>query len=211
MIFTEGRYPQKFIETETGKVKFSVQRVFHTTKVEKGVPLVVTYHPLLKTIGKIIHDHLYLIYMNQELKHLFTPGPIVSFTSSRKISSYLVRAKLYPVERSVGSFNFKRPRCQICTYLNEMDSFTSTVPGETNKINHKFDHGVKILNRSNNSKISIETRASASRWFYYKILLWDFKYYCVQIKKVSYCFTSKQSVSNHVSPWPDMRFLLAFP
>ena len=142
--FSQGGCPQKLIETETSKVKFSGRTVFHRTKVEKDVPLVVTYHPLLKTIGKIIHDNLYLLYMNEELKHLFTPGPMVSFRSSRKISSYLVRAKLYPVERSVGSFNCKRPRCQICTYVNETDSFTSTVTGETYKINHKFGEMLDI-------------------------------------------------------------------
>ena len=134
-------YPQKLIVTEISKVKFSGRRVFHRTKVEKGVPLVVTYHPLLKTIGKIIHDNLYLLY-NEDL---FTPGPMVSFRSSRNISSYLVRAKLYPVERSVGSFNCKRPRCQICTYVNETDSFTSTGTRETYKTNHKFDCMLKCL------------------------------------------------------------------
>ena len=77
--------------------------------------------------------------MSEEPKHLFTPGPIVSFRSSRKIKSYLVRAKLYPVERSVGSFNCKRQHSQICAYVNEKDSFTSTTTGETYKINHKFD------------------------------------------------------------------------
>ena len=56
--------------------------------------------------------------MNEELKQVFIPGPMVSFSSSRKISSYLVRAKLYPVEKSVGSFNCKRPSCQTCTYVN---------------------------------------------------------------------------------------------
>ena len=101
--------------------------------------------PLLKTIRKMIHDNLYLLYMDEELKHLFTPGPMVSFRSSRKISSYLVRAKLYPVERSVGSFNCKRPRCQICTYVTETDSFTSTVTGDTYKINHIFDCLEKCL------------------------------------------------------------------
>ena len=69
--------------------------------------------------------------MNEELKHLFIPGPVVSFRSSRKISSYLVRAKLYPVERLVGSFNCKRPRYQICIYVNQTDGFTRTVTGET--------------------------------------------------------------------------------
>ena len=143
--FQHREYPQKLIETETSKVTFSGQRVFHRAKVEKGVPLVVTYHPLLKTIGKIIHDNLYLLYTNEELKHLFTPGPMVSFRSSRKISSYLVRAKLYLVERSVGSFNCKCPRCQICTYVTETDIFTITGTGETYKINNKFDCMEKCL------------------------------------------------------------------
>ena len=143
--FSQRGYPLKLIETETSKVKFSGRRVFHRAKVGKGVPLVVTYHPLLKTIGEIIHDNLYLLYMNEELKHLLTPSPMVLFRSSRKISSYLVRAKLYPVERSVVSFNCKKPRCQICTYVNETDSFTSMVTRETYKINHKFDCMEKCL------------------------------------------------------------------
>ena len=57
--------------------------------------------------------------MDEELKHLFTPGTMVSFRSSRKISSYLVKAKLYSVKMSVGSCNCKRPCCEICTYVNE--------------------------------------------------------------------------------------------
>ena len=36
--FSQRGYPQKLIETETSKVKFSGQRVFHRTKVEEGVP-----------------------------------------------------------------------------------------------------------------------------------------------------------------------------
>ena len=140
--FSQRGYPQKVIETETSKVKFSGQRVFHRKKVEKGVPLVVTYHPLLKSIGKIIYDKFYLLYMNEELKHLFRPGPMDSFRSSRKISSYLIRAKLYLVERLVGSFNCKKSRCQICAYAHETGSYstvTSTVTAETYKINHRFD------------------------------------------------------------------------
>ena len=92
--FSQRECPQKLIETETSKVIFFGRTVFHRSKVENGVPLVVTYDSQLKSIGKIIYN-LYLLYMNKELKHLFTPGPMVSFRSSRKISSYLVRAKLY--------------------------------------------------------------------------------------------------------------------
>ena len=71
-------------------------------KVEKGV-----------SVGKIIYDDLYLLHMNEELKDLSTPGPMVSFRSSRKINRYLVRATLHPVKMSVGSFSF-----------NETDNFT---------------------------------------------------------------------------------------
>ena len=41
--------------------------------------------------------------MDQEVKKTFTPHPIVSYRSARKLSSYLVRAKLYPIERKVES------------------------------------------------------------------------------------------------------------
>ena len=146
MVFT-GRIPANLIKTETSKVKFSGQRVSHMTKVEKGVPLVMTYHPLLKSTGKIIYN-LYLLNLNEELKHLFTPGPMVSFRSSRKIGSSLVRAKLYPFEKSAGSFNCKRSRCQICAYANETDSFNSMVTGETYIIKHRFDCMLEMLDLS---------------------------------------------------------------
>ena len=87
----------------------------------------------------------YLLYMNEELKHFFTPGPMVSFKRSRKISSYLVRAKFYPVERSVGSFNCKRPHCQFCAYDNETENLTSAGTGENYKINHRFYSMEKCL------------------------------------------------------------------
>ena len=36
--------------------------------------------------------------MNEQAKKVFTTGPMISFCSGRKLSSYLVRAKLYPIE-----------------------------------------------------------------------------------------------------------------
>ena len=50
------------------------------------------------------HQHLhYLLYTNHKVKNVFSPGLKMSFRSARKISSYLVRAKLYPLERTTGS------------------------------------------------------------------------------------------------------------
>ena len=42
--------------------------------------------------------------MNNEVKMVFTPKPMISFRSARRMSSYLVGAKLYPEERTKVSF-----------------------------------------------------------------------------------------------------------
>ena len=76
---------------------------------------------------------------------VFTPKAMVSFRSSCKISSYLVRAKLYPTERTVGSFRCGNKRCEVCKYITKTDSFTSSVTGETYKINHRLDCNDKCL------------------------------------------------------------------
>ena len=83
--------------------------------------------------------------MNCEVNRVFTPKPMVSFRSSRKISSYLVRAKLYPIERTVGSFKCGSKRCEVCKYITETDTFTSSITGETYEINHRLDSDDKCL------------------------------------------------------------------
>ena len=42
--------------------------------------------------------------MREEAIKVFKPGPTISFRSARKLSTYLVRAKLYPIKQTVGSF-----------------------------------------------------------------------------------------------------------
>ena len=83
--FIKRGYPETLIEKEMNKVKFSRESQ-NNRKVEKSVPFVVTYHSLLKRLPTIIHRNLYLLYMNEEYKRVFTPGPMVSFRGTRKIS-----------------------------------------------------------------------------------------------------------------------------
>ena len=45
-------------------------------KVEKGAPFVVTCHPVLNKLFSIMHKNPYLLYINQEVKTVFNPGPI---------------------------------------------------------------------------------------------------------------------------------------
>ena len=98
-------YPNKLIEQEMEKVEFFKNgSVVRQRDLRKGVPFVLMCHPLFKSMGKIINKNLNLMYMNNEVKKIFTPKPMVSFRSARKMSSYFVRAKLYPEEETKGSF-----------------------------------------------------------------------------------------------------------
>ena len=83
--------------------------------------------------------------MNNQVKKTFTPSPMISFHSSRKTSSYIVRAKLYPIERTIGSYKCGKKRCEVCDVISETDTFSSTATGESFKINHKFNCNDKCL------------------------------------------------------------------
>ena len=139
-------YPNKLIEQEIEKVKFFRNgNVLRQRDPRKGVPFVLTYHPLFKSMGKIINKNLYLLYMNNEVKKVFTPKPMISFRSARKMSSYLVRAKLYPEERTKRSFKCGSTRCEVSLNVNETSTFASTVTVKTYIINHKFNCNEKCL------------------------------------------------------------------
>ena len=56
---------------------------------------------------------------------------MISFRSAGKMSIYLVRAKLYPKERTKGSFNCGSKRFEVCLNVNETSTFANTVSGET--------------------------------------------------------------------------------
>ena len=38
----------------------------------KGIPLVITCHPLLKDFLSVIRKHLYILYLSKEVKEIFT-------------------------------------------------------------------------------------------------------------------------------------------
>ena len=48
-------YPEKLIENEMRKVKFCGQKGIKKAKGVKGTPFIVTYHPQLKHLGRIIN------------------------------------------------------------------------------------------------------------------------------------------------------------
>ena len=135
--FSVRGYPEYLVESEMKKVKFaSKNKNTKRGKSLKAVPFVMTYHPKLKSMKKVILKYLDLLYMDNEVKRVFTPKPMISFRSARKLSSSFVRAKLYPTERTIRSYKCGGKCCEVCTNVNETSTFTSTVTGETYIISH---------------------------------------------------------------------------
>ena len=86
-----------------------IQEQFRCTGVFNDVRLARLYiYIYIQYTYTYIYIHIYLLHMNNEVKKMFTPKPTISFRSARKISSYLLRAKLYPEERTKGSFKCGR-------------------------------------------------------------------------------------------------------
>ena len=127
------------------QVNFSNIEKKSNSKTQKGIPLLATYHPLLKQPSSIVNNNTYLFYMDQEIKRTFTPKPMFSYWSARKFGSYLVRAKLYPIERKVGSCKYNGKRCEVCKNVLETDTFICNNDETTYKINHKVECDEKCL------------------------------------------------------------------
>ena len=70
---------------------------------------------------------------------------MVSYWSARKLSGYLVWAKLYPIESEVGSCKCNGESCEVCKNVLETDKFTCSNDQTTYKMNHKLDCNEKCL------------------------------------------------------------------
>ena len=96
--FFRKDYPVKMVNDHIDKVVFSkTSRIKKSS--EKRIPFKVTYRPKIKDLITLIKDFLPFLYSNEEVGKIFSPSPIVSNRSSRKRKNYIVRSKLYPVER----------------------------------------------------------------------------------------------------------------
>ena len=78
-----------------------------------------------------------MFYVDHKARKVFTSGPMINFHGARKLSSHLVRAKLHPLERTVGSCKYNGKRCELCENVTETSTFTSTVTQDAYKINHQ--------------------------------------------------------------------------
>ena len=72
-------------------------------------------------------------------KKAFTSKQMISYRSSHKLNSYLIRTELYPINRTVGCYKYGSKRCEVHKYVTETHTFTSNDKWKTFKINHCFE------------------------------------------------------------------------
>ena len=111
----------------------------HRGKSLKAFPFVMTYHSKHKSRNKVILKYLDILYIGKEAK------PMILFQIARKLSSYLVRTKLYSTKRTLGSYKCGGKGCEVCININETPTYTSPVARETCIINHRFDSNERCL------------------------------------------------------------------
>ena len=136
--FINRGYPKWWIDTEVEKAKFPCTSRKRDTKM-RGFRLVIAYHSWLKDFARIIRKHLDILFLNKEVREILTPGPMVSFRVARKLEYYLVRAKLYSLEKSVEWFKCNGKRCQVCLKFTEIETFSSTVTKKEYKIEWRYE------------------------------------------------------------------------
>ena len=104
--FLARDYPENVVNKEINKVVFGKNQSSRKNS-ENGIRFVVTYHPKVKKLGKLIKDLLLFLYSDEEVQK-------VLYRSAKKIKDYIVRSKLYPRERNVGCGGCGNDRCQVC-------------------------------------------------------------------------------------------------
>ena len=94
------------------------------------------------------YNNLQLLYADEQVKKVFSSAPFVPFRRTRNLKSYLLRPKIYPLERKVSSEKcrvLKSIRCLVCLDVSERDIFKSFQNKEQYKINLQLNCNDKCL------------------------------------------------------------------
>ena len=146
--FSKRGYPAKVICEQVNRDLRSEENVKEKDRQhmkENGVLLVLTYNPNFNNLSILICKNLQFLYADPKTKIVFTPAPFVSFRSARNFKSFLVRSKVYPLERKVDSTKCNGKRCQVCLNINETDTFEPFQTKQKYNTNHHLNCNDKCL------------------------------------------------------------------
>ena len=122
-------------------------------------PMVVTYHPDLPPLSKILRKHLPVLHISEKMKQSVPYPPLVAYRRPRNLKDLLVRTSMKPPQQSyTGSCQCRRPRCKTCVHIKPGTRFVSKVTGE------KFFARVTATCKTTNIVYLIECRKCGKQY-----------------------------------------------
>ena len=100
------------------------------------VPLVLTYHPSLEPLRKILRQTHPILSNDEDLKTLFPQPPLLSFKQPPNLRNKLIRSSATHPTTPNGTFPCQYPRCMTCANIRQGSSIT--IRGITHHIDGHF-------------------------------------------------------------------------
>ena len=122
--FIQRGFDQPSIEETIGEVLKKPREealVYKRKESNERVPFVLTYHPRLRMMGKILHRNYKLLQSNERLKKAFPEPPMVAFKRLKNLRDMLVHTGPRAINQGVGSCSDKR--CKCCKHLQGTTEF----------------------------------------------------------------------------------------
>ena len=139
--FVACGYRWSFVKKEMEKV-LKIDRKNGLKKKEKRkesrIPLVVSYHPDLPPLHRIINKHWPTLQSKKRLKKVFKNRPIVSYKRPRNLRDMLVKAT-FNYEESLWNNTMSCSPCQRCSWYKNVEKttvFRSRATGKEFQIHH---------------------------------------------------------------------------
>lgn len=141
----ERGHQRNFVEKQIGRVRrMTREEAFRSKQQTRSAktPFVVTYHPGLPNISKILRELHPILKSSDRCKKAIKDIPLVAFRKPKSLGDYLVRAKINSrgsAENERGTCKCKSSRCEVCRYLEEKDCFVCTHNDRKYSINYSLD------------------------------------------------------------------------
>ena len=97
---------------------------YQTKSKSDRTPLVLTYHPHLRPINKIVKNLQHLLNKDQHFSKIFSTPPLISYRQPPNLKLLLTSASLPNENFITGTFPCKSSKCHLCPNINTNPTIT---------------------------------------------------------------------------------------
>ena len=138
----DGEMVQKNIEKATRIPREQLLIPRTKRESEQVTPLVVTFHPDLPHLTRILRDHQCVIDISPRLKEALPKCPLVAYRRPPNLRDLLVRAAFKQQRETYkGNSPCQHPRCKACAHIKTGTVFNSTTTGAQFRVKATADCG----------------------------------------------------------------------